>query len=447
MAKELGETSDAKELIPGDPEAVGSTAAWLKSYGDTLHSTGEGLKRIDTTDGWTGQAGDAFRAAFKGEPQKWLEAGDCFHDAATALTTYKSTLEWAQGQARDAIRQWGEAQAATAKAKTEHEAQEKSEGRKLPFTDPGDATRTTAENTLSSARSQLKTAGDTAADAVAKGRDKAPEEPGWLDKVGDFFSDAGDFLEDMGKTALADLESIGNAMVHDPGAVLEIAGGLGLATLGAGGEILGVGLDLTGVGAAIGIPVNVASAGVIATGLGMAGIGAAQIAQDAMGPDRVQMEGNGGGGGSSSPDMRTQPSRAADPNAKPEGRVTNIPKNADDTTRRAFTRENESADILAKNGYKVEQNPDVPGTTKNPDYRVEGEVMDCYAPTAKNPRSIATGIQKKVDEGQADRIVLNLSDSDVDVGAMRKQLNDWPIEGLKEVTVIDKSGNVVSLYP
>ncbi|MFE4518049.1 putative T7SS-secreted protein [Kitasatospora sp. NPDC056783] len=447
MAKDLGQTSNPKDLVPGDPEAIASTAAWLKSYGDTLHSTGEGLKRIDTTEGWSGKAGDAFRAAFKGEPQKWLEAGDCFHDAATALTIYKATLEWAQGQAADAIRQWGEGQAASDRAKSEHEAAEKDAGHQLPFTDPGDSTRASAQHTLSNARSQVKSAGDTAADAIAKGRDKAPEEPDWLDKIGDFFSDAGDAILDVGTVVVEDLASVGNAIVHDPFASLEIAGGLGLAALGAGGEVLGFGLDLTGVGAVIGVPVNIVSAGAIATGLGVAGMGVGQIAQDAMGSDRVHMEGDGGGGGSSTPDMRTQPSKPADPNATPDGHVTNIPKNADPTTVRAFTRENESAEILAKNGYKVEQNPNVAGTTKNPDYRVEGEVMDCYAPTAKNPRSIASGIQKKVDDGQADRIVLNLSDSDVDVAAMRKQLNDWPIDGLKEVTVIDKSGSVVSLYP
>ncbi|MFD4657053.1 hypothetical protein ACFWP2_15665 [Kitasatospora sp. NPDC058444] len=49
-----------------------------------------------------------------------------------------------------------------------------------------------------------------------------------------------------------------------------LAGGLGL---GAGGEILGVGLDLTGAGAVIGVPVNVLSAGVIATCVGVAGMG------------------------------------------------------------------------------------------------------------------------------------------------------------------------------
>ncbi|MFD9596201.1 hypothetical protein ACFWA9_26115 [Kitasatospora sp. NPDC059973] len=165
-----------------------------------------------------------------------------------------------------------------------------------------------------------------------------------------------------------------------------------------------------------------------------------------MGSSRVHMEGEGGGGGGSG-ELHTQPSKGADPAATPEGHTTNIPRNADATTRRAFERENESAEIMARNGYKVEQNPNVTGTTKNPDYRIEGEVFDCYAPTASNPRSISTGIQKKVDSGQADRIVLNLSDSGVDAAAMRKQLQDWPIEGLKEIKVIDSSGNVVHFYP
>ncbi|MGW3046308.1 CdiA C-terminal domain-containing protein, partial [Kitasatospora sp. NPDC001159] len=175
-------------------------------------------------------------------------------------------------------------------------------------------------------------------------------------------------------------------------------------------------------------------------------LSASQIAQDAVGPDRVHMEGNGGGGGGSSPSMETRPSGSPDPNATPGGRVTPIDKSADATTVRSITRENESAEILAKNGYKVEQNPKVPGD-KNPDYRVEGEIMDCYAPTTDKPRAISHKIQEKVDEGQADRIVLNMSDTPVDMDAMRKQLNDWPINGLKEVKVIDKAGNILHLYP
>lgn len=61
------------------------TAASMRSYGDSLLEAGSGLKWIDTVEGWEGEAGEGFRSAFDGKPQKWLQAGDCFHEAATSL--------------------------------------------------------------------------------------------------------------------------------------------------------------------------------------------------------------------------------------------------------------------------------------------------------------------------------------------------------------------------
>jgi hypothetical protein len=89
-------------------------------YGNMLHEAGTGLQRIDTTEGWTGQAADAFRSVFHGQPAKWLEAGDCFHQASRALDSYSSTLEWAQQQAGVAIQEWNEGQAATQAARDQH---------------------------------------------------------------------------------------------------------------------------------------------------------------------------------------------------------------------------------------------------------------------------------------------------------------------------------------
>jgi hypothetical protein len=143
----------------------------------------------------------------------------------------------------------------------------------------------------------------------------------------------------------------------------------------------------------------------------------------------------------------TEPTRAPDPNAKPGGRPTNISKNDDAETVRSLGRENESATTLAKAGYDVEQNPATLANGKRPDYRVNGEVFDNYAPTTGNPRSVSTGIKKKINQEQTERIVLNLKDSSVDLQAMRAQLNDWPVNGLKEVIAIDKQGNIVHLYP
>jgi hypothetical protein len=39
------------------------------------------------------------------------------------------------------------------------------------------------------------------------------------DDIGSALSDAGHFLEDVGTTVLSSVTSVGNAMVHDPGAV------------------------------------------------------------------------------------------------------------------------------------------------------------------------------------------------------------------------------------
>jgi hypothetical protein len=144
--------------------------------------------------------------------------------------------------------------------------------------------------------------------------------------------------------------------------------------------------------------------------------------------------------------IHTEPSNAADPNATPGGQPTRIGPDEDAETKLALQRENESAEILAKDGYEVEQNPNVPGD-KNPDYRIEGQIFDNVAPNTSSARNIASRIEEKVTEKQADRIVLNLSDSSVDLSTMSAQLHDWPIEGLKEVKVIDAQGNVIDFYP
>ncbi|KOX17790.1 hypothetical protein ADK67_37745 [Saccharothrix sp. NRRL B-16348] len=142
----------------------------------------------------------------------------------------------------------------------------------------------------------------------------------------------------------------------------------------------------------------------------------------------------------------TGPSRTPDPNAEPGGTRTKIDPKEDADTKRSLQRENESATTLARAGYDVEQNPTVPGA-KNPDYRIEGRIFDNIAPSTGSPRNIHSRIAEKVAEGQTDRVVVNLADSPVDVERLRGQMRDWPIEGLKEVIVIDKNGSVVHLYP
>lgn len=215
MAAELGETNDPTQLIPGNPGSITATAQALRLRGDSLREAGTGLQRIDTSDGWSGAAADAFRAKFQGQPGKWLVAGDCFHASADALTSYAGTLTWAQKEAATAIAQWNAGQANTQQATTQHQQAEQQAGHSLAFTDPGEAGRRAARSTLDNARKQLDTAGDDAATTAGHARDKAPEKPGFWSKVGDFFEDAGAGLANAGGHLLNGLASLGNAVAVD----------------------------------------------------------------------------------------------------------------------------------------------------------------------------------------------------------------------------------------
>jgi hypothetical protein len=142
----------------------------------------------------------------------------------------------------------------------------------------------------------------------------------------------------------------------------------------------------------------------------------------------------------------TVPSQKPDLAVMPGGRKTRIrPKEASQKIR-ALGRENESAEVLVENGYKVEQNPAVPGTDKNPDYKVEGQIFDNYAPTTGSPRNIWSTIEAKVEDGQAKRFIMNLNDSKVDLAALTRQFADWPISGLEQVLVIH-GRQVIQIWP
>ncbi|RZJ58263.1 MAG: hypothetical protein EOO55_01275 [Hymenobacter sp.] len=112
----------------------------------------------------------------------------------------------------------------------------------------------------------------------------------------------------------------------------------------------------------------------------------------------------------------------------------------------ALRRENESAVLLAQAGYRVAQNPTVAGTTRNPDYLIENRVFDCYAPTNSKPRAIATTLEGKIKKGQAQRFILNLEDSSVDITALQQQFTQYPVAGLQEVIII-KHQQVIPFIP
>jgi hypothetical protein len=144
----------------------------------------------------------------------------------------------------------------------------------------------------------------------------------------------------------------------------------------------------------------------------------------------------------------------------PTGRPTHVEPDADTETRRSLELENSGALAIARRGYQIHQNPtkaevaqarfdtgDVGNPRKDPDYLLEGRVFDCYSPIKpdKAVRGIWAEAKRKVDRGQTQRVVVNLEDWRGNMSALRKQFAEWPIEGLKEVKVITRNGEIAEV--
>ena len=71
------------------------------------------------------------------------------------------------------------------------------------------------------------------------------------------------------------------AAAEHPEDLIEMALGAGMVVVGAGGEVAGVALDATGVGAVAGVPINIAAAGSAAAGAGAVAHGGSRLADHA----------------------------------------------------------------------------------------------------------------------------------------------------------------------
>ncbi|HLM43101.1 MAG TPA: hypothetical protein VK458_04495, partial [Myxococcaceae bacterium] len=210
------------------------------------------------------------------------------------------------------------------------------------------------------------------------------------------------------------------------------------AALGGKGSMVGKGPKLPGFGkAALLSPVRTGVRLEAAGQVGSVVLGAEELVV-VLAPTAVAANALGPGGGAPPPK---------------KGRLTGQPNkpsanDKDPENLRSAQRENESARILAENGYDVEQRPAPINriNRKKPDYKINGEYADCYAPSTDNARNIRDAIAKKVNEGQADRIVLNLEDSPVTPETIKKLLLENPIADLKELLII-KNGKPTRVHP
>ncbi|MCL7456300.1 hypothetical protein M8I35_03770 [Micromonospora sp. MSM11] len=129
------------------------------------------------------------------------------------------------------------------------------------------------------------------------------------------------------------------------------------------------------------------------------------------------------------------------------------------TERRSLELENETAEKIAYEGYRVHQNPtkqeivaaqlstgDVVDPKRSPDYLVEGHIFDCYAPgPTTSVRAIGSAVTRKVTDAQTQRVVLNLQDWQGELAALQKQFDDWPVPALKELVAVTRNGTIVQI--
>lgn len=124
---------------------------------------------------------------------------------------------------------------------------------------------------------------------------------------------------------------------------------------------------------------------------------------------------------------------------------------------RGLTRQNEAAETLAKNGYKVEQKPQITNidrmsnpwlkAEKKPDFKIEGEIFDAYAPDkTTSAKSIRDYIENKIEDKQTRRIVLNLDDSPIHLDDLKSEIWEKPILELEQILIV-KNGNVENFFP
>ncbi|WP_150132634.1 hypothetical protein [Intrasporangium calvum] len=141
-----------------------------------------------------------------------------------------------------------------------------------------------------------------------------PSEPDWWAAVGDAATDSAAWawnhlVVPMVNTAADVVE----AAAEHPEDVVGIGLGVGQIVIGAGGQVGGLALDATGVGAVVGVPVHVASAGLIASGAFTATASAVQLGRHAAANDSMLLkevklkEGSRGMGGDPLPASQRPP--------------------------------------------------------------------------------------------------------------------------------------------
>ncbi|MER7010157.1 putative T7SS-secreted protein [Saccharopolyspora sp. NPDC000359] len=185
-----------QDVIPGVPATAAEVGEHLSKLGSALERAGQGIKSIDS-GGWTGQAGDAFRANFLDKaPAEWLKAADALTDAGQAVRDYEQVLATEKPRAQRAKEELDQANEASRAALAKHNAAVAGGSGTGPgeFVDPGAEARARAQQEIAAAKAAVQAAGDRAADVVLKACQGAPDKPGPLAQIAANIADGAQVL-------------------------------------------------------------------------------------------------------------------------------------------------------------------------------------------------------------------------------------------------------------
>jgi hypothetical protein len=294
----FGESDDP---LPGEPDTVVMLGQDLRSIADALSQRADEIQALSSVDSWKSPAADEFRSKAGDAVKNLRKAFTRYDEASKAIGTsvvggseanWASALETAQQAAAKAL---ADGQAAAG----EHQNLQRQIDQLPPNTPPNDPTAKSlhdrqqnqsdalnkAKAELQAAKDQRDRAANAAADKIRHAIDHDGLKDGFWDKFDSVVDDVltiaghvldavGQFLEDLGYTLLNIL-----TVLFSPQSLLGLlstALGLLMMVAAVGGEVGGVALDVTGIGAVVGVPVNVLSAGLFLTGgaLATAGMGA-----------------------------------------------------------------------------------------------------------------------------------------------------------------------------
>ncbi|RKT85859.1 hypothetical protein SAMN05421805_1011289 [Saccharopolyspora antimicrobica] len=197
-----------QDVIPGDPATVAEIGDHLVKLGSALERAGQGIKSIDS-DGWTGQAGDAFRANYlERAPGEWLKAADALTGSGQAVLDYHQVLATEKPRAQQAKAELDlSVQISEAAARKHNAAVEayNASGSGAPpaaFVDPGAEARARAQQEIEAAKAAVQAAGERATGIVLKSLAGAPEKPGLLADLVDSLQVLGDTAYEFGAGAV-----------------------------------------------------------------------------------------------------------------------------------------------------------------------------------------------------------------------------------------------------